>query len=93
MLLIEADGSKRLPLESAGILGAGDSRLYRYCGGSGGTGLPGKNDRRDCSQAERTAEFLGKTPGDIIAAEDLIKIASSEEGLRKAWQTVSTGYI
>ena len=34
-------------------------------------------------RAERTAEFLGKTPGDIIAAEDLIKIASSEEGLRK----------
>lgn len=83
VLLIEADGSKRLPLKVPESWEPVIPACTDIVVGVEGLDSLGKMIGETAHRAERTAEFLGKTPGDIIAAEDLIKIASSEEGLRK----------
>ena len=83
VFLIEADGSKRLPLKVPESWEPVIPACTDIVVGVEGLDSLGKMIGETAHRAERTAEFLGKTPGDIIAAEDLIKIASSEEGLRK----------
>lgn len=83
VILVEADGSRRLPLkvpeEWEPVIPVSADAVV------GVVGLDSL-EKPICSivhRAERTAAFLGKSIYSIVLPEDIVKIASSQAGLRK----------
>ena len=82
-ILVEADGSKRLPFKMPGenepVLFPETTCVF------GVLGMDALNKRiGDISfRSEIISDFLGKTPQDLLEEDDFVKIISSSQGLKK----------
>ena len=83
VMLIEADGSRRLPLKVPEGWEPVIPDFEDTVVGVIGLDALGKPICRTAHRAELTASFLKKKPEDTVTPEDFVKIASSENGLRK----------
>lgn len=83
VMLIEADGSRRLPLKVPERWEPVIPDFADTVVGVLGLDALGKPICRTSHRAELTAAFLKKKPEDTVTPEDFVKIASSENGLRK----------
>lgn len=82
-VLIEADGAKRLPAKfPAGhepvFLSQTTHVLYVY-----GLDAPGRKIGEACFRPELMAEFLGKSPEDILTPQDIAVLAQSRQAGKK----------
>lgn len=83
VLLIEADGSKRLPLKVPETWEPVIPDFADAVVGVAGLDALGRPIRETAHRPELTAAFLGKRMEDTVTEEDIVKIASSEKALRK----------
>lgn len=84
VLLIEADGSKGLPLKVPADWEPVIPKITDLVIGVMGMDSLGSRIRDRVHRPELAAAFLGKAPEDVITAEDMIQIGQSEKGLRKS---------
>ncbi len=84
VLLIEADGARgmqvKVPAEWEPVIAARSDLVISVAG----AGSIGKTIADAAYRPEELARFLGKSADDIIDSSDIIRIASSENGLRKS---------
>lgn len=83
VLLIEADGSRRLPVKVPEKWEPVIPDFVNMVIGVVGLDCLGVSIRQTAHRMERTAEFLKKSPDAPVTPQDIIKIASSEAGLLK----------
>ena len=83
VLLIEADGAKRLPLKVPGEWEPVIPEFVDLVIGVVGMDALGEPIRKTCHRPEKVAAFLGKGMEEAVAEDDIVKIAVSEEALRK----------
>ena len=83
VLLIEADGAKRLPLKVPGEWEPVIPEFVDLVIGVVGMDALGEPIRKNCHRPEKAAAFLGKRMEETVAEDDIVKIAVSEEALRK----------
>ena len=83
VLLIEADGAKRLPLKVPGEREPVIPEFAEMVIGVAGMDALGKLIQKTCHRPEKVAAFLGKGLEETVAEGDIVKIAGSEEALRK----------
>ena len=83
VLLIEADGAKRLPLKAPGEWEPVIPEFVDLVIGVVGMDALGEPIRKICHRPEKVAAFLRKGMEETVAEDDIVKIAVSEEGLRK----------
>lgn len=82
-LLIEADGSKGLPIKAPNpyepVITEGTDQVIAVIGLSG----IGKEIEEACQRPERVCDILQKKPEEILTTEDAVRLLLSPEGLRK----------
>lgn len=82
-LLIEADGSKGLPVKAPNpyepVITEGSEMVIAVLGLSG----IGKRIEEACQRPERVCGILNKTPQEILTTEDAATLLLSPQGLRK----------
>ena len=83
VLLIEADGAKRLPLKIPGKWEPVIPAFTDLVIGVIGMDAVGQPIGRICHRPELVAAFLGKTKEKTVTAEDVVRIAASAKGLKK----------
>ena len=83
VLLIEADGAKRLPLKVPGEWEPVIPEFVDIVIGVIGMDALGEPIRKTCHRPEKVSAFLGKGIEEAVTEDDIVKIAISEEGLRK----------
>lgn len=83
VLLIEADGAKRLPLKVPGEWEPVIPEFVDLVIGVVGMDALGEPIRKTCHRPEKVAAFLGKRMEETVAEDDIVEIAVSEEALRK----------
>ena len=83
VLLIEADGAKRLPLKVPGEWEPVIPKFVDLVIGVAGMDALGELIRKTCHRPEKVAAFLGKRMEETVTEDDIVKIAGSEEALRK----------
>ena len=83
VLLIEADGAKRLPLKVPGEWEPVIPEFVDIVIGVIGMDALGEPIRKTCHRPEKVSAFLGKGIEEAVTEDDIGKIAISEEGLRK----------
>lgn len=83
VLLIEADGAKRLPLKVPGEWEPVIPEFVDLVIGVVGMDALGEPIRKICHRPEKVAAFLRKGMEETVAEDDIVKIAGSEEALRK----------
>ena len=83
VLLIEADGSRRLPVKVPEQWEPVIPDFADMVIGVIGLDCLGVPIRQTAHRVERTAEFLGKSPDAPVTLQDIIKIVSSDAGLLK----------
>ena len=83
VLLIEADGAKRLPLKVPGEWEPVIPEFVDLVIGVVGMDALGEPIWKTCHRPEKVAAFLGKRMEEAVAEDDIVKIAVSEEALRK----------
>ena len=83
VLLIEADGAKRLPLKVPGEWEPVIPEFVDLVIGVVGMDAVGEQIQKTCHRPEKVADFLGKGMEEAVTEDDIVKIAVSEEGLRK----------
>lgn len=83
VMLIEADGAKRLPLKVPEEWEPVIPEMTDAVIGVIGLDCLGSPIREKAHRVELTAKFLQKGPEDLIAPEDIVKIAASARGLFK----------
>lgn len=84
VLLIEADGAKRLPLKVPGEWEPVIPDFADCVIGVVGMDAIGKPIGEICHRPERVADFLDKKQTDLITENDVLRIAASEQALKKA---------
>lgn len=80
---IEADGAKRLPLKVPGEWEPVIPEFVDLVIGVVGMDALGEPIRKTCHRPEKVAAFLRKGMEETVAEDDIVKIAVSEEALRK----------
>ena len=83
ILLIEADGAKRLPLKVPGEWEPVIPEFAEVVTGVIGMDALGVPIEKSCHRPERTAAFLGKGIEEAVTEDDIVKIAVSGNALRK----------
>ena len=83
VLLIEADGAKRLPLKVPGEREPVIPEFVDLVVGVIGMDALGKPIQKTCHRPERVSDFLGKGMEEAVTEEDIVKIAVSADALRK----------
>ena len=83
LLLVEADGSRRLPLKVPAQWEPVIPEEADVVVGVTGFDCLGKKISETAHRPDSVAEFLGKSTEDIVTWMDVARIAVSEEGLRK----------
>ena len=83
VLLIEADGAKRLPLKVPGEWEPVIPEFVDLVIGVAGMDAVGEQIQKTCHRPEKVAAFLGKGLEEAVAEDDIVKIAGSEEALKK----------
>ena len=83
VLLIEADGAKRLPLKVPGDWEPVIPEFVELVIGVVGMDALGESIQDTCHRPEKTADFLGKGMEEAVTEADIVKIAVSVEALRK----------
>ncbi len=83
ILLIEADGAKRLPLKVPADWEPVIPEMTDLVVGVTGLDCLGKRILDTCHRPELTSDFLGKDIREKVTEEDVAKIAGSSSGLRK----------
>ena len=83
VLLIEADGAKHLPLKVPGEWEPVIPEFVDLIIGVVGMDALGEPIRKTCHRPEKVAAFLGKRMEEAVTEDDIVKIAVSEEALRK----------
>ena len=83
VLLIEADGAKRLPLKVPGEWEPVIPEFVDLVIGVAGMDAVGEQIQKTCHRPEKVAAFLGKGLEEAVTEDDIVKIAGSEEALRK----------
>lgn len=84
VLLIEADGAKRLPLKVPGEWEPVIPEFTDCVIGVVGLDSIGKPIGEICHRPERVADFLDKKQTDLVTENDVFRIAVSEHALKKA---------
>lgn len=84
ILLIEADGAKRFPLKVPGEWEPVIPTFADMVIGVIGMDAVGQSISTVCHRPERVADFLEKEQTDLVTEEDVIRIAASENALKKA---------
>lgn len=84
IILIEADGAKRLPLKIPAAWEPVIPEMADLVIGVIGLDSLGKPVKDTAFRPESAAEFLGKYPEEKVTEEDIIRIAESVQGLRKS---------
>ena len=83
VLLIEADGAKRLPLKVPGEREPVIPEFAEMVIGVVGVDALGEPIQKTCHRPEKVADFLGKGMEEAVTEDDIVKIAVSAEALRK----------
>lgn len=83
VLLIEADGAKRLPLKVPEEWEPVIPELVDLLIGVVGMDALGEPIQKTCHRVEKVAKFLGKGIEETVTEDDIVKIAVSRDGLRK----------
>ena len=83
VLLIEADGAKRLPLKVPGEWEPVIPKFAELIIGVVGMDALGEPIQKTCHRPERVSDFLGKGMEEAVTEEDIVKIAASADALRK----------
>ena len=83
VLLIEADGAKRLPLKVPGEWEPVIPEFVDLVIGVIGMDALGEPIRKTCHRPEKVAAFLGKRMEEAVTEDDIVKIAVSGDALRK----------
>ena len=83
VLLIEADGAKRLPLKVPGEREPVIPEFAEMVIGVVGVDALGEPIQKTCHRSEKVADFLGKGMEEVVTEDDIVKIAVSAEALRK----------
>ena len=83
VLLIEADGAKRLPLKVPGEREPVIPEFAEMVIGVVGVDALGEPIQKTCHRPEKVADFLGKGMEEVVTEDDIVKIAVSAEALRK----------
>ena len=83
VLLVEADGSKRLPLKVPAQWEPVIPESADAVVGVIGLDCLGKKISDTAHRPDDVADFLGKCVEDVVTWEDIVRIAVSERGLRK----------
>ena len=83
VLLIEADGAKHLPLKVPGEWEPVIPEFVDLIIGVVGMDALGEPIRKTCHRPEKVAALLGKRMEEAVTEDDIVKIAVSEEALRK----------
>ena len=83
VLLIEADGAKRLPLKVPGEREPVIPKFVELVIGVVGMDALGEPIQKTCHRPEKVADFLGKGMEEVVTEDDIVKIAVSAEALRK----------
>lgn len=83
VLLIEADGAKRLPLKVPGEREPVIPEFAEMVIGVVGVDALGETIQKTCHRPEKVADFLGKGMEEVVTEDDIVKIAVSAEALRK----------
>ena len=83
VLLIEADGAKRLPLKVPGEREPVIPEFAEMVIGVVGMDALGKLIQKTCHRPEKVAAFLGKGMEEAVTEDDIVKIAVSGDALRK----------
>lgn len=83
VLLIEADGAKRLPLKVPEVWEPAIPDFADLVIGVIGMDALGQPIEMTCHRAERVALFLEKKVTDLVSSQDILCVATSERGLRK----------
>lgn len=86
VILIEADGSRGLPLKVPAQWEPVIPEISNLVIGVMGLDALGKQINKICHRSEMVADFLEKNCEDYITETDMIKIASSPKGLKKNCQ-------
>lgn len=84
VILIEADGARRLPLKVPAAWEPVIPEMTDLVIGVIGLDCLGKAIKDTVHRPESAAEFLGKSSEEKITEEDIIRIAESDQGLRKS---------
>ena len=84
VLLIEADGARRMPLKTPEAWEPVIPKLAHLVIGVMGLDSLYQPIKAVACRPEQTAAFLQKGVEELVTEEDLIKLAASNEGLRKA---------
>lgn len=83
VLLIEADGAKRLPLKVPGEWEPVIPEFVDLVIGVAGMDALGEPIRKTCHRPEKVSAFLGKGMEEAVTEDDIVKIAVSGDALRK----------
>ena len=83
VLLIEADGAKRLPLKVPGEREPVIPEFAEMVIGVVGVDALGEPIQKTCHRPEKVADFLGKGMEEAVTEDDIVKIAVSTDALRK----------
>ena len=83
VLLIEADGAKRLPLKVPGEMEPVIPEFVELVIGVVGIDALGESIQKTCHRPEKVAAFLGKGMEEAVTEDDIVKIAVSGDALRK----------
>ena len=83
VLLIEADGAKRLPLKVPGEWEPVIPEFVDLVIGVVGMDALGELIQKSCHRVEKVVDFLGKGMEETVTEDDIVKIAASRDGLRK----------
>ena len=83
LLLVEADGAKRLPLKVPAVHEPVIPEFADVVVGVTGLDCIGKKICDTAHRPDDVAEFLQKKTEELVMWEDVVKIAAAEDGLRK----------
>ena len=83
VILIEADGAKRLPLKVPEEWEPVIPELVDLLIGVVGMDALGEPIQKTCHRVEKVAKFLGKGIEETVTEDDIVEIAVSRDGLRK----------
>ncbi len=83
VLLIEADGAKRLPLKVPGEREPVIPKFVEMVIGVVGVDALGEPIKKTCHRPEKVSAFLGKGMEEAVTEDDIEKIAVSTDALRK----------
>lgn len=83
VLLIEADGSKRMPVKAPESFEPAIPDITQLVIGVAGATAVGRNISDVSCRTERVCELLGKKPEDVVTLDDLIMLLMHERGQKK----------